>query len=108
MPRKRHRTFLREWRQHRGFSLEAAAAEIGMTHTNLSRIERGLYPYNQDLMESLALVYGCDPVDLLIRDPSAPVSIYAAMDRANDEQRRLIERIAEDVLEFRRDGEESG
>ena len=62
--------FLRKWRKHRGFTLEALAALIGSTHATLSRIERGLSPYNEDILEKLAWALKCTPADLLSRDPS--------------------------------------
>ena len=52
------RTYIREWRKHCGLSLEKLAAQVGVTHGNLSRIERGLRPYNQALLESIASEHG--------------------------------------------------
>jgi transcriptional regulator with XRE-family HTH domain len=84
------RHFFREWRIHSGLSLEAVAERLqtmaadrtpsdadrrafkrlGVTHGNLSRIERGLVPYNQTLLELLAEIYRTDPASLIMRDPS--------------------------------------
>jgi transcriptional regulator with XRE-family HTH domain len=63
------RTYLREWRKAAGKTLEQVAEEIGITHQQLGKIERGLQPYNQHLLEQLTLIYGCDEVDLLARPP---------------------------------------
>lgn len=104
MGRTRQKTYLREWRKHREMSLEAVAAEVGVSFSNLGRIERGVVPYKQDLLESLALLYGCDPAELLARDPSAPISIFTAIARADETQRRQIEALAETVLNFRSSG----
>src|SRR4051812_20630647 len=64
--------FLRQWRKQAGKTLEAVAEHLHMSHSQLSRIERGKQPYNQELLEALAELYMCDVVDLLIRDPSDP------------------------------------
>jgi transcriptional regulator with XRE-family HTH domain len=96
----RGKTFLREWRKHRGLSLPEAAERAGTSHPNLSKVERGLVPYNQDILEALALVYGCDPADLLIRDPSAPPNLYSLLARADEQQRRQIFRVAEAITDF--------
>lgn len=94
----RNRTFLREWRAHRGKKLVPVAEHLHMTHGQLSRIERGLQPYNQELLERLADLYMCDVVDLLIRDPSEPEAIWTLWDRAKPADRRQIVAVADALL----------
>lgn len=43
---------------------------MGLTHGQLSKIERGLHPYSQNVLEVAALEYGCTVVDILSRPPS--------------------------------------
>lgn len=87
-------TFLRQWRQHRQKTLVQVAEQLHMTHGQLSRIERSIQPYNQELLERLAELYRCDVVDLLIRDPSEPESIWSIWDRAQPGERRQIADVA--------------
>lgn len=61
--------FIKKWRKHRGYTLEALAADVGSTHATISRIERGKLPYNEDILEKLAWAFKCTPADLLARDP---------------------------------------
>lgn len=61
--------FLRRWRKGLKLSLEDVAADIGVTHATLSRVERGKLPYTQKLLESLAWRYRCSVADLIGRDP---------------------------------------
>lgn len=63
------KTFLRAWRIFRDRSLESAADQMDLTHSQLSKIERGLHPYNQRVLETAALEYGCTVTDLLTRAP---------------------------------------
>lgn len=70
--RERRRHFLKEWRVYRGYKQELAAEMAGMTRENLSKIERGLVPYTQDTLETLAEAYMCEPQDLIMRDPTRP------------------------------------
>ena len=70
-----------------------------MTHGNLSRIERGLVPYNQELLEALADLYACEPVDLLIRNPLEPESIWSLWERAQPGQKRQIMAVAEALVD---------
>ena len=98
MARKARKTYLREWRGKKGKTLVQVAEFLHMSHGNLSKIERGLVPYNQELLEALADLYDCDPVDLLIRDPSEPTNIWSIWDRALPAQRRQIVEIAETLL----------
>jgi transcriptional regulator with XRE-family HTH domain len=104
MPGKR-RNFLREWRRKSNRTLEQVADHLHMTHGNLSKIERGKVPWNEDLLDALADLYGCEPVDLLIRDPSDPEGIWSIWDNAKPVERRQIVAIAEAVVKGRAVGE---
>lgn len=84
------RHFLRAWRKHRNKTLETVAAELHMSHSQLSRIERGQQPYNQELLEELAELYMCDVVDLLIRDPSDPDGLWSISDQLEPVQRQQL------------------
>lgn len=72
-----HPTYLRDWRKHRGHSLRSLADGIRdesgqplVSYVQLGRIERGLQPYSQPVLEAVAKVLGVDPATLLTFDPS--------------------------------------
>lgn len=91
----KHRlTFIRQWRHHRGYSLDQLAARVPMDKGNLSKIERGLLPYNQDLLEHLADALMTDVASLLIRDPTQHDAIWSIWDRASLGERAQIESVA--------------
>ena len=99
------RTFLREWREYRNLTLERAADRIGevtgegLSHGQLSRIERGEQPYSQAILEAAADAYGTDPASLLMRNPIDPEGIWSVWDQAKTgEQRRIILDLAKTVL----------
>lgn len=86
------KTFIREWRVYRGLSLERLAGRVGMTHGNLSKIERGLQRYDQTQLEALAIALNTEPASLLMRDPQDPDGIWSVWDNVPPEQRaRVIE-----------------
>lgn len=93
-PPKRGRVFLREWREFRELTQEAAADRVDVDRTTLSKIERGILPYNQDFLERLALAYGCEPAELLginPLQPDPPKLVYARLRAAPpDVQRRAV------------------
>ena len=97
-PLPRQRIFVREWRKHRGYSLEQLADMIGTTHATLSRVERGLLPYNQAFLERTAEMLMCEPADLLVRNPQDPEGIWSVWDRAKPGERRQIVEIARTLL----------
>lgn len=94
----RHKTFLREWRKQSGKTLETVADYLHMSHSQLSRIERGTQPYNQPLLEALADLYMCDVVDLLIRDPSDPEGMWTLWEKAKPGERRQIVAVADALI----------
>ncbi|MBV9220648.1 MAG: helix-turn-helix transcriptional regulator [Methylobacteriaceae bacterium] len=96
--RPRQHIFLREWRQHRGYTLEQLAGMIGTTHATLSRIERGQLPYNQGFLERAAEMLMCEPADLLVRNPEDPDGIWSIWERAKPGERRQIVEIAKTLL----------
>lgn len=95
----RKKTFLREWRRSKpGRTLEQVAEQLHMSQPQLGRIERGDQPYNQDLLEALADLYGCAVVDLLIRDPSDPDAIWSIWERAKPGVKRQIVEVADALV----------
>lgn len=95
----RRKTYLREWRRTKpGRTLDMVAAELHMSQPQLGRIERGDQPYNQDLLEALAELYGCTIADLLIRDPSDPNALWSIWDQAKPGERRMIAAAAEAIV----------
>lgn len=61
---------IREWREHRGQTLEQLSRRIGMTASNLSKIERRDQAYTQPVLEALSEALRCTPCDLLMNQPA--------------------------------------
>lgn len=91
------RNYIREWRKHRGLSLDRlvdrltdpSAEDAFITKTSLSRIETGKQPYSQPLLEAIAVALDCTPADLIMRNPldtEAPWSIWETLEPAQREQ----------------------
>lgn len=95
-------TFLREWRDYRDLTLEAASERLDIHHTTLLRIEKGQSPYNQDFLERCALAYGCDVEDLLFNNPYKPKGIphlvFDALKNASPGKQAEALRIVEALL----------
>lgn len=109
------RHYLRAWREAEGLTLEEVAERIGVlgearresgdvlnapvsiTHASLSRIERGLQPYNQVLLEILAEIYKTDPASLLMRNPNDPEGLWSIHDQLRPVERRQVVEIAKTI-----------
>lgn len=88
--------FLREWRKFRGLTLEAAADQAGLSHSQLSRIERGQSDYTKSTLQALAAVYECAPSDLVGRDPNAAEAVVIDIwSRISVEKRPQAQQILE-------------
>jgi len=103
--KRRYRpTFIRQHRLAKNLTLEALAARVsekigGMTHATLSRIERGLHPYSQPVLEAIAdELTGGDVASLLYRNPDDPTAIWSIWEQAKPGQRAMIVEIARAVL----------
>lgn len=103
--KRRKKTYLREWRKMKpGRTLAVVAAELHMSQPQLGRIEVGDQPYNQDLLETLADLYGCTVPDLLMRDPTKPEGIWSIWDQASEGQKAVITAAADAIFRTGTDG----
>lgn len=91
-------TFIRQWRNHRGYSLDQLAQRVPMDKGNLSKVERGILPYNQELLERLADALNTDPASLLMRDPTSDQAIWSIWDQASPGERAQIESVANALI----------
>lgn len=90
VPHLRRRHFFVAWRKYREMTQEQVAPHLHMTRENLSKIERGEVPYDQDNLERLADLYKCGVDDLLTVDPRTgdpAKTAYNALKRATPEAR---------------------
>lgn len=76
---------LREWRKAKGLTLIELAQLADLDHGNLSKLERGIYPYSQGVLEKLALVLGVSPAAILSLTPSEAARIEAEIASLGDE-----------------------
>lgn len=95
-------TFIRQWRNHRGYSLDKLAEMVPMDKSNLSKVERGILPYNQEMLERLADALMTDPASLLMRDPTAHGAIWSIWEKASPGERQQIEAVAQALISARK------
>lgn len=94
-PRKKPH-YIKEWRLHRGLSLRRLADRLTdpvtferlISDASLSRIENGKQDYTQEVLEALADAFGCEPADLLMRNPLDPEGIWSIWDTLEPAQRK--------------------
>lgn len=82
------RTYIREWREHRGLSLRQLAARLEeepggahVSHASLGRIETGVQAYTQPILEAIAHALAVDVVDLLRVRPDRAGEVVDLVDR---------------------------
>ena len=76
----RKKTQIREWRKHRGLTLERLSDRIGVTPGALSQLERGDVGYTQPMLEALADALSCQPADLISRPPDTENGLQLVWD----------------------------
>lgn len=89
-PKLRKPVFLREWREHRGMTLEQVAEALNVTAGALSQAELGKTNYTRPMLEFLADLYRCEPGDLLMRDPTDSDAPWTLWEQAKKGQREQI------------------
>ena len=85
-PRRRH--FIAEWRRHRQLSQAVLGAELGISKASVSRIERCVQPYTQDILEAIADVLGTEPAILLSCRPEESDTLFSVWERIPKAGRR--------------------
>lgn len=93
------KTYIREWRKHRGLTLEQVSSRLeGIDHdlgpSHLSMLERGERGYTQETLEALAEALQTDPASLLMRNPSDPEAIWSIWEQAKPGERQTIVDVA--------------
>lgn len=92
---------IREWRKLKGYSLEYVSSNVPMDKGNLSKVERGLLPYNQEMLERLGDILGTEPGNLISRDPTKDGKVIDLVQRLNASQLEQAERVLQAMF---RDG----
>jgi DNA-binding Xre family transcriptional regulator len=88
-PVKAPANYLRAWRLFRGYASQGDLAKAsGITRATICRLESGAMPYRQWLLEKLAKVLDCAPVDLIGTDPTAQVTIAQIYRRLSEDDRK--------------------
>lgn len=96
---ERKRTYIRAWREKRGHTLDEMAGRldalgVSITGASLSRIERGIQPYSQDILEAIAEALNVMPADLIENNPEIPeAEIIDLVRRLHPRQRRQAESV---------------
>lgn len=92
------RTFIREWRKARTKTQGDLAEHLGVSIATISQIENGKSPYSQGQLEGIADLLGCEPADLLMRNPADPEGIWSLWEKAKPADRPRILRIIKAAL----------
>jgi len=96
---KLQKIFVRQWRKHRGLTLQRLADRLDMTPSHFSMLERGERGYTQETLEKLASALNTDVGSLLVRDPTD--EFWSLWDKAKPGQRKQIVEVAKTIV---RDG----
>ena len=97
--RQYRRTYIKEWRLKRGLSLRRLAERLELTpggdllisHTSIGRIEKGVQPYSQPILEAIAEALGVTTSMLLEVNPDVDgdvVDITLRLNKAPPELRQ--------------------
>lgn len=88
------KTYIKEWRLHRGLSLRQLAARIEkepgeelISFASLGRIEKGQQPYSQPILEGLSRALDVSPSMLLEMNPERDGQVIDLVRHLNEEKR---------------------
>jgi len=93
MAKQRH--FIKEWRKFRNLTQEQLAERVGVDRSYVNKIENGKKRYDQPFLEAAATAMGCEPADLIMRDPTQPGSIWTIWEQipphSRDQAMKVLE-----------------
>ncbi len=69
-PAPLQRTFIQQWRKHRGMSQTTLGNAVDLSTASISQIENAETGYSQAHLEAIARVLEVHPIDLLVCDPN--------------------------------------
>src|ERR1700733_11479422 len=98
---KFRRTYIAQWRDHRGLTQEQLAGRLEMTQRHLSMLENGKRGYTQETLEAVAHALQTDVASLLMRNPADPDAIWSIWDQAKAAEREKIEEYAGFIVKSR-------
>lgn len=87
------KTFIREWRQARGLTIEQLADRIELQPSALSYLERGQSAYTQGTLERIADALQTDPASLIMRNPADEEAIWSLWDTASEAEKQQISNV---------------
>lgn len=88
-PKRPHRLFLAEWREHRGLSQDALGGRLGVTHVTISRWETGKRRPDLNAQAAIAEALDLEPIDLF-RHPDRPSADALLRDQPAGVQEQAI------------------
>lgn len=91
-------TFIKQWRKKKGWNQAKLADALGVSTATISQIENGETGYKQEYLEGIAEALGCEPADLLMRNPTDPEAIWSLWDRAKPAEKQQIIRVIKGLL----------
>lgn len=101
MKGQRQRILLKEWRKYRNLTQERLAERAGVTQGLISQLENNHTDWTGDVLARLAEALGCEPADLLVRNPLDPDGIWSIHDQllqASPLEREQVRRVTDALL----------
>jgi len=95
------KTFVKEWREHRGLTQDRLAERIGVTGGAISQLETRQTGYTQGMLEALADALNCHVADLLTYSPQAVKDLRGIWSAIPEEDREQALRV---LKSFVKDG----
>ena len=97
--------YIREWRLHRKLSLRKLAdrmeVEPGVpltSHANIDRIEKGVQPYSQEILEAIAVALDVTVLDLLSVNPAKNGEIVDLLNALSPENKEAAMKMLKSLL----------
>lgn len=75
-----------------------------ITQGHLSKVENFKKPWDEDLLALAAEALRCEPVDILIRDPSDPEGMWSIWDSLRPTERTQLVEVAKVIKRTGTDG----
>ena len=91
--------YIREWRNHRGLTLDELGEMVGYAKNHISRWERSVRPITLDQLKMVADALDCTVYDLVYCNPEEAIEFFNLWAQLPEDKRAMFTKMVRGLLD---------